>query len=251
MSSNSVWLNNIKQLHFMETSNALNKKYTPINGDFYDKLEAAAVQNVRCELIYSDDEGNEHNVISRIEDLYTHDHIEYAVLEEETIRLDQIRNLNGESILPPKHHRRDEREEFDQKFYSPATLIKVAENDFYHLILDKSRNLLELKVLKQWETMDEIPNLKAQLFMISEYIEDKFGLLNDFTLLQPDGDGTLIAPFVPARGILINAGLFKVADLVPASCETIVHDRGSFSVNSIKVRTFKDRFFAENWLSQR
>jgi transcriptional antiterminator Rof (Rho-off) len=235
----------------METSKTLNKKYTPINGDFYDKLEAAAVQNVRCELIYRDDEGIEHNVISRIEDLYTHDHIEYAVLEEVTIRLDQIVNLNGESILPPKQHKRDEREEFNRRYYSSESIIRVSENDFYELVVDKERNLIELKVRNQWETMDEIPDLKQQLYMVSEYMENKIGLLNDFSSLTPDAQGTLIAPFVPARGILINAGLFKVADLVPDSCETIVHDRGSFSVNSIKVRTFKDRFFAENWLSQR
>jgi Rho-binding antiterminator len=235
----------------METSKTLNPKYIPINGDFYDKLEAAAVQNIRCELIYSDEEGNEHNVISKIEDLYTHDHIEYAVLEEETVRLDQIKNLNGETITPRKHYKRDEREEFNSQWYSTATVIEVEKNDLYNLIVDKGRNLLELKVYKQWETLEDIPHLKSELLMVADYMYEKFGLLNDLTDLPVDDEGTLIAPFLPARGILINAGLYKVADLVPESCHTIVHDRGSFSVNSIKVRSFKDRFFAENWLSER
>jgi Rho-binding antiterminator len=235
----------------METSKTITPKYNPINGDFYDKLEAAAVQNIRCELIYSDEEGNEHNVISKIEDLYTHDHIEYAVLEEETVRLDQIKTLNGETITPRRHYKRDEREQFNKQWYSTATIIKVEENQFYSLVVDKARNLLELKVFRQWETLDEIPHLKAELLMVSDYMYEKFGLLNDLTSLSVDGEGTLIAPFLPARGILINAGLYKVADLVPDNCDTIVHDRGSFSVNSIKVRSFKDRFFAENWLSQR
>jgi Rho-binding antiterminator len=235
----------------METSKILNPKYIPINGDFYDKLEAAAVQNIRCELIYADEEGNEHNVISKIEDLYTHDHIEYAVLEDETIRLDQIKNLNGETITPRKHYKRDEREEFNSQWYSTATVIEVEKNDFYRLIVDKGRNLLELKVYKQWETLEDIPHLKSELLMVADYMYEKFGLLNDLTDLPVNDEGTLIAPFLPARGILINAGLYKVADLVPEACHTIVHDRGSFSVNSIKVRSFKDRFFAENWLSER
>lgn len=233
----------------MDTQNLLKRKYTPINGEFYDKLETAATLDQRCELVYLDEEGNEHNVISRIEDLYTENGEEYAVLEDVTIRLDQIKSLNGDRLI--LEERKNYHEDFAHEFYAAGNEVLIGENDYYTLIVNKEMNILELKARKYWDSMDDIPELKSQLIKVGNLIHERFGLLNNFTDLLPNEEGVLEAPFVPARGILMNMGLFKVADLLPPNCSTIVHNRGSFSVNSIRVRTFMDRYFAENWLAER
>lgn len=233
----------------METQSFIKRRYVPINGDYYDKMEVAAIHNITCELVYLDEEGNEINVISRIEDLYTLDGVEYAVLGTETIRLDQIRRFNGEAIEESK--RQNWEEEFKQRYYSIADNVLVGENDYYSLRINKLKNILELKAMQSWDSMDDIPDLKSQLISVVDYLHDQFGLLNDVSSLPVNEDGVLEAPFIPARGILMNAGLVKVADLLPLNCDTIVHNRGSFSVNSVRTRSFKDRYFAENWLSER
>jgi transcriptional antiterminator Rof (Rho-off) len=81
----------------MENQPQSNKQYKPISSDFYDELELAATNGQICEIIIRDANGTETKVISRILDLYTQDHVEYARLENQTIRLDQILNLNGKS----------------------------------------------------------------------------------------------------------------------------------------------------------
>lgn len=233
----------------METQNLLKRKYTPINGEFYDKLEAAATLNQRCEMVYVDEEGNEHNIISRIEDLYTEHGEEYAVLEDVTIRLDQIKSLNGDQLIL-EDRGKNYHQDFAHKVYSAGNEALIGQNDFYSLTINKGLNILELKAHKTWESMDDIPDLKSQLIKVGDLMHEKFGLLNDLTALEPNEEGVLEAPFIPARGILMNAGLEKVADLIPPNCNTIVHNRGSFSVNSVKVRNFMDRYFAENWLAK-
>ena len=237
----------------MESLNLSKQKYTPINGVFYEMLESAALHNDRCEIVYTDEEGNVHNVISRIDDLYTQDGVEYALLEDDkVVRLDQIKSLNGE--LEAKYEtkpRKSTTPDFGELFYNAEGPIIVGQNDFYKLTLDRLNNLLELRVVKTWESMEEISDLKSQLIQVADFMLEKFGLLIDLTGLLPNEEGVLESPFIPARGILLNAGLVKVADLIPESCNTIVHNRGSFSVNSIKLRSFKERYFAENWLTER
>ncbi len=235
----------------MEAQNFTTKKYSPINVEFYETLQSAAALNQPCEIIYSDEEGLSHNVISKIADLFTKDEAEFAVLEDNTIlRLDQIKSFNGELENNSDVGSINGSEDFGKKFYASEEPILVGDNEFYELWVDRINRVLELKVLKLWTSLDSIPDLKAQSIQAADYLNEKFGLINDLTAL-PFNNGVLEAPFMPARGLLINAGLRRVADILPLNCETIVHNRGSFSVNSVEVKSFQDRYFGWNWVTER
>lgn len=342
----------------MENQPQSNKEYKPISSDFFDELEAAATTNQICEIIYQDENGQETKVISQIKDLYTEHGVEYARLENQVIRLDNIVNLNGKSegggkvdldllqqdMLPDtsaasndamaptqagnftantnltdtananftEHGDRsmglastdvtftenrfpedasyreytvtntansdtllqgdlhqnesiednllatnsvsqypiqkDEESDFVHRFTTSVTPFLVAESEFFNLTADRMRNRLYMKAFRSWDEPQEVMELGSYFSRIAPLMNGTFTLLNDLTALQPDETGTLVAPGLPNKDVLLNAGLVKVADLVPEDCDTLVHGLHSFSVNSLRLRYFKDRLQAEHWL---
>jgi Rho-binding antiterminator len=329
----------------MENQPQSNKQYKPISSDFYDELEAAATTGQICEIVYRDENGQETKVISTILDLYTHEHVEYAKLENQIIRLDSIVNVNGKSeghpqidldfleqdMLPAdstddqpmglnqtsatsgdyatsntvenignssftEHGDRnmgiaqpaegltdtrvigdlhqnervqenllgetipvgqmaseyplqlDEESDFAHRFTTSETPFLIAENDFYSLTADRMRNRLYVKALRSWDEQEDVMEIGSYFSRIAPLMNGAFTLLNDLTALEPDEDGNLMAPAFPNKDVLLDAGLVKVADVVPEDCDTLVHGIDSFSVNSVRLRYFKDHLQAEHWL---
>lgn len=160
-------------------------------------------------------------------------------------------NLLGDSSAThPSEYpiQKDEDSDFVHRFTTSVTPFLVAENQFYNLTADRMRNRLYLKVFKSWDEPEQVTELGGYFSRIAPLMNGTFTLLNDLTALRPDESSTLTAPGVPNKHILLNAGLVKVADLVPFECDTLVHGLHSFSVNSLRVRYFKDRLQAEHWL---
>jgi len=69
--------------------------YTPISCSIYDQLESFAVQGVEVTLIYRNGESEEMQVITKIHDLQTRNHVEYLVTTSgQEIRLDHLVSVN-------------------------------------------------------------------------------------------------------------------------------------------------------------
>lgn len=162
-------------------------------------------------------------------------------------------NLLGKPDLDQQHSGnypllKDNESDFVHRFSTSAVPFLVAENAFYNLTADRLRSRLYVKVLQSWDEPRDVPELGGYFSRIAPLMTPPFTLLNDLTALSCDDSGTLMAPAFPNKDILINAGLIKVADLVPYNCDTLVHGLHSFSVNSLRLRYFKDRIQAEHWL---
>ncbi|RPD39675.1 hypothetical protein [Chitinophaga barathri] len=70
--------------------------YTPINCDYYDRLEAWATMHTICLLRFYDEEGGEHEVSTRIKDLYALNKAEYLLADNGlVIRLDRLIAVNN------------------------------------------------------------------------------------------------------------------------------------------------------------
>lgn len=71
--------------------------YTPINCSLYDYLEAWAVKQALCEVVYFDNTKNQEATFSKtIADLYIKDKVEYVKWADgSSLRLDQLVEVNG------------------------------------------------------------------------------------------------------------------------------------------------------------
>ena len=77
--------------------------YTPINCDYYDRLEAWATMRTVCLLRFYDEEGEEHEVSALIKDLYVLNKAEYLLADNGlVIRLDRLIAVNN--IPVPKSY---------------------------------------------------------------------------------------------------------------------------------------------------
>lgn len=79
------------------------KSYQPIDCNFYDLLEAAAVQGKTVQLEYAASNSAENienvEISTRIVDLYARNGEEFLVLEnQQTIRLDQLLSMDGNKL---------------------------------------------------------------------------------------------------------------------------------------------------------
>ena len=231
-------------------SQPANQSYKPISCDFYDELEAAATLKEDCEIVYTDENGQSQAIKSRIVDLYTQEHVEYARLEGgRVIRLDQLVSMNGKSAGTPAD-RQPTNNGFDEKrFYEATEAYELASTEYYGLHVDRLQNRLELTAKQYWNDPEVVAELGTHLRQLARHLNPGFTFLNDLSALTPDDQGTVHVPPVPGRGELLRAGLVRVADLIPAGGQTLVHGQESFSVNSVKMRAFPDRHSAENWLS--
>lgn len=73
--------------------------YQPISCQIYDQLEAAAILRQPCNFVISDGFMTVEVREKQIKDLFVENHIEYAVLEDQTtFRLDHLVVFNGEAI---------------------------------------------------------------------------------------------------------------------------------------------------------
>lgn len=379
-----------------------NRQNKPIDGDFYDELEAAATLRQNCEITYRDEAGTEQQVISPIKDLFTENGVEFARLENLIIPLDSITSLNGKtagggqmhtellaqdrmaadepyispvdgrpphegftdqqqtipntdvrpdthdnvfkgnvgdigktgipsiddglvepvghgsassvqpggtsptpvssaavhqsdvatdnflavSALPgdtdehnaliintPDHidqnrddthpailldkpfhtdhpvGQQDHQDDFVHGFTTSTSPFVVADHDMYQLHAQRMINRLDLVAKKEWYSVNDNQELGVNIARIAPLMAQGFTMLIDLTALKPDEDGTLMSPAIANKNVLFNAGLAKVAELVPYDCDTLVHGQDSISVNSVRLRYFKDRLQAEHWLN--
>lgn len=163
-------------------------------------------------------------------------------------------NLLGKDAVNEQHTtgyeiRQDNEPDFAHEFsVSPGPFV-LADNDRYRLTADRIQNRLYLTAKQNWYEAEDVPELGANLVSIAPFMGGRFSFLNDLTGLTPEPDGTLMSPAIPNKSVLLGAGLTKVADLVPPACETLVHGIDSFSVNSVPLRSFKERAQAEHWLT--
>jgi hypothetical protein len=380
----------------MANQDNFNRQYKPIDGDFYDEIEAAATLGQNCEITYRDEAGTEQQIISPIKDLFTENGVEFARLENLIIPLNSITSLNGKTAaggqihtelleqdrmpadepyispadgLPPHEgstgqysyipntdvkpdthdnifkgdvgkigktgipsadngliepvghgssatvqpggtsntsvnsgtvhqsevvkenflgmpstthqldthnaaivetpdhlkedtqhtiivdtpdhhiHQQAPKADFVHGFTTSVNPFIVADNDMYLLTAHRKINRLDLVVRQDWYSLSENQELGVYIARIVPLMGMDFTMLIDLTALRPDEDGTIMSPAIANKNILFNAGLAKVAELVPYECDTLVHGQDSISVNSVRLRYFKDRLQAENWLN--
>lgn len=73
--------------------------YTPINCDFYDELEIAAMRKTPVEIVLQGTNGSEERIITRVLNLVARNGAEYLVHDEGTdIRLDRILAIGGKAL---------------------------------------------------------------------------------------------------------------------------------------------------------
>lgn len=73
--------------------------YTPINCNYYDKLEAYATLKTTLTIVYIEDAKTCKIHNTRIVTLFAKNHEEFLVLDnEQIIRLDKLVSINGETI---------------------------------------------------------------------------------------------------------------------------------------------------------
>lgn len=78
----------------------MNDPYTPISCNAHDRMVALATLGEECEVAVGDPE-NPERIRGVIVDVYTRDGAEYLRLRSgEIYRLDEIREVNGEAVLP-------------------------------------------------------------------------------------------------------------------------------------------------------
>jgi hypothetical protein len=139
-------------------------------------------------------------------------------------------------------------DDFVHAFTTSTSPFIVAESDMYQLIAHRQLNRVELIVKRGWSDVNENRELGGNVLRLAPLLATECSLLIDLTALTPDQEGTLLSPPIANKSALFTAGLTKVAELVPYTCDTLVHGPDSFSVNSVRLRYFKDRLQAESWL---
>ena len=140
-------------------------------------------------------------------------------------------------------------DDFVHQFTTSTSAYLVAENELYQLQAHRLLNRVDLVVKQEWYNLRGNSTLGEHISRIAPLMSEGFTMLIDLSSLTPDADGTLMSPAIANKNLLFNAGLAKVAELVPYTCDTLVHGQDSISVNSVRLRYFKDRVQAENWLS--
>lgn len=81
---------------------SVSKPYTPIDCNYYDRLEAWATTRTLCRITLLDENGGQIEVLARITNLYSIDSIEYMQIDTGmAIRLDALVDVNG--IPVPRH----------------------------------------------------------------------------------------------------------------------------------------------------
>jgi Rho-binding antiterminator len=75
------------------------EKYIPISCSFYDELEALATLRKKCEIVFSDANGNHTSVRGIIKTFFIRDKTEYLRMEGgEEIRLDKLISADGKRL---------------------------------------------------------------------------------------------------------------------------------------------------------
>lgn len=143
----------------------------------------------------------------------------------------------------------DTHSDFVHRYTTSTTPFVLGENEYYILTAHRMQNRLYLTVKQNWYDADETPELGGYIAQVAPLMSEGCTMLIDLTGLTPDEDDSLISPAVGSKSALFDAGLTRVAELVPYTCETLVHGPDSFSVNSVRLRYFKDRMQAEHWLT--
>jgi hypothetical protein len=138
---------------------------------------------------------------------------------------------------------------FKQQFLASVGNFLVGENQVYRLEADHTRSLIFLTVFQPWLSFSAVPNLGQQLRDVALSLVNEFGMLIDLSGVAPDQDGVMLAPAIPNRGLILDAGLVKVANVIPYNCEELVHGPHAISINSVRMRPFQNRIQAENWLT--
>ena len=139
--------------------------------------------------------------------------------------------------------------DFTHSYTTSTAPFLLGENTYYSLTAHRMHNRLYLTVKNNWYDVDETPELGGYIGRIAPLLSEGCTMLIDLTALTPDEDGSIMSPAIANKSALFDAGLIKVAELVPYECDTLVHGPDSFSVNSVRLRYFKDRAQAEHWLT--
>ena len=78
----------------------MDKKYIPISCDFYDELTLLALRKKHCAITYTNTQGVQQLITSRILDIYTKEKAEYVLLEDDLrLRLDQLITVDGKKVI--------------------------------------------------------------------------------------------------------------------------------------------------------
>ena len=74
-------------------------KYIPISCDFYDELEALAIQRKNTTIVYREPGRELRTIEGRIADLQTENKVEFMILADgQRIRLDWLQSVDGKVV---------------------------------------------------------------------------------------------------------------------------------------------------------
>lgn len=77
----------------------MEKKYVPINCDFYDEIEIRAMRRTSCTVVYLAENGESVSIKGIIKNVYSKDKEEFLEMENGLIfRLDRLISLDGKIV---------------------------------------------------------------------------------------------------------------------------------------------------------
>lgn len=77
----------------------MEKKYIPINCDFYDEIEILAMRKSKCKVVYRDKEDIVQTIEGVINNVFSKNKEEFLIVNDELkIRLDRLISIDGKII---------------------------------------------------------------------------------------------------------------------------------------------------------
>ena len=77
----------------------MNKKYIPINCDFYDEIELRALRGSVCMVVFRTEDGKEKTIEGVIKNVFAKNKEEFMEMKSgELIRLDQLISIDGKKV---------------------------------------------------------------------------------------------------------------------------------------------------------
>ncbi|MBN2532289.1 MAG: hypothetical protein JXB88_05330 [Spirochaetales bacterium] len=127
-------------------------------------------------------------------------------------------------------------------------MIEIANNDFYSMKVDESKNRFYLTIEGFWETGDQVPEYLDDLKKAVKHLSNGFTILSDLIQMKTPTQ-EIGALHVKAQKYLIDSGLSKTAEVHPLSMiAKMTVDRFS-EESGMKKGMFSSKEEAEKWLN--
>lgn len=125
--------------------------------------------------------------------------------------------------------------------------MKIADNDFYSIEADGSKNRIYLTIKGFWQDINQIKGYLDDIKNAANSVNKGFTILSDLTTMKTPTQeiGEL---HVKAQQVLVDAGLSKTAEVHPASTVTQLSLKRFSEESGMQKGLFPTREEAEKWL---